>query len=454
MSYDIIFNCPECGHEIRAVSELCGSKIECMSCSKEIEVPIPGLCEGLEIGDFILSEKIGAGGMGEVWLAHQISMNRLIALKILNPNLTNDSNFVSRFLAEARMAGKLEHQNIITAYIAGHVGDYYYLATSFIDGIELIHKLKLEGHIPEREALKIVRCIAGALKYAWDEHGMLHRDVKPGNIMIDKHGEPRLMDMGISKSMRESETMQTSSDMIVGTPDYISPEQATADPKIDFRSDIYSLGATLYHLVTGVVPYHGESVKEIIRQHVKAPVPEPLEHNSRLSPQCATLIKIMMAKNKEERHSNWDYVISDIDAVLTGRYPLGKPKTKTRNTPVIAINPSKTDASINLKTGSKSRTTSLPKEIDAILQADDREATIRMTPTEIALVHATGGYSKPEPEVIEPSPEIIAQEVKQPVALPPKVFNADKKPSIIPLIAVIAGTIIIIAAFWFFFIKK
>jgi serine/threonine-protein kinase len=320
MDFEIIFNCPECGAEVSAQSSAAGQTLQCGACFKEITIPIPGLDEGLEIGDFVLRSKLGSGGMGEVWLATQISMRRLVALKILLPKFADNKRFVDRFLSEAAMAGRLSHPNIITAYSAGQVGNYYYLATSYIDGMEVATKLKIDTKLPEREALKITRDIAFALKYAWDEHKMLHRDVKPGNFMLDRKGFARLMDMGISKSLKDSQE-DTSINIVLGTPDYISPEQARAEKNIDFRADLYSLGASLYHMATGQPPFQADTAGKILRMHVKTPLTPPESVNPALSKECSALIQVMMAKNPKDRQSSWDYVIDDIEAVMAGRMP-------------------------------------------------------------------------------------------------------------------------------------
>jgi len=320
MDFEIIFNCPECGAEVSAQSSTAGQTLQCGACFKNITIPIPGLEEGLEIGDFVLRSKLGSGGMGEVWLATQISMRRLVALKILLPKYSENKRFVDRFLSEAAMAGQLSHPNIITAYSAGQVGNYYYLATSYIDGMEVATKLKIDTKLSEREALKITRDIAFALKYAWDEHKMLHRDVKPGNFMLDRKGFARLMDMGISKSLKDNQE-ESATNIIMGTPDYISPEQAKAEKNIDFRTDLYSLGASLYHMVTGRPPFQADTAGKVLQMHVKTPLTPPENVNPALSKECSALIQMMMAKDPKDRQSSWDYVIDDIEAVLAGRMP-------------------------------------------------------------------------------------------------------------------------------------
>ena len=321
--YDISFICANCDVEIIAPNAYAGMDIECPECGVMLKVPIPGLESGLILGEFELVRRIGIGGMGEVWLAKQQTLNRMIALKILLPNLSNNERFVNRFLAEANMSGRLDHPNIITAYSAGCIGGFYYLATSFVDGVELNARLRIDHRIPEREALKTVKAVAFALRYAWDRHQMIHRDIKPANIMLDTHGTPRLLDFGISKIIDPQNSENIDND-ICGTPEYVSPEQASGSSDIDFRSDIYSLGITIFQLISGFVPFRADSVMETLEMQRHAPFPDRNSFHSNISNQCYNLIEIMTQKDPDDRHSSWDYLISDLDLVLEGKMPAGK----------------------------------------------------------------------------------------------------------------------------------
>jgi len=317
---EISFNCPNCGSEVITDESFAGNMAQCPGCNNTILIPMPGISEGLELGGFLIERRLGMGGMGEVWLATQTAMDRRVALKILSPALTGDSNFVSRFMEEVKMSAKLEHPNIITAFDAGNENGIYYLAMSYVDGVELEVKLKIDKIVNETEGLKIIRSIAEALKYAWDKFQILHRDIKPSNIMLDSVGNAKLMDMGISKSMSENRDL-TMTGMIVGTPYYMSPEQARADSELDSRSDIYALGATLYHLVTGQVPYDASTAMGVLARHITEPFPPPQEKNPDLSDTCSVLLETMMCKKAESRQQDWDTVISDIDLVLDGKMP-------------------------------------------------------------------------------------------------------------------------------------
>jgi serine/threonine protein kinase len=247
-------------------------------------------------------------------------MERKVALKILSPALTNNPEFVDRFMAEVKMSAKLHHPNIVTAFDAGNENGIYYLAISYVDGAELDDRLKIDKFIPEKEALVYIRNIAEALKYAWNKFQILHRDIKPSNIMVDSDNEAKLMDMGISKSLADDLGL-TMTGMVIGTPYYMSPEQAKAEQTLDFRADLYSLGATLYHLVTGHVPYDSTTAMGILTKHITEPFPSPKEKNPELSDECIVLLEIMMAKKKEDRQASWEDVIRDINLVLEHKLP-------------------------------------------------------------------------------------------------------------------------------------
>jgi len=316
----LVVKCESCGAEREVDDRLAGSVLVCASCEGAIRVPLPDIGSGSEIGGFVLEKQLGFGAMGEVWLARQTAMDRLVALKLLSREFTLDSNFVDRFMKEVRISAKMDHPNVVTAFDAGSHGDIHYLAISYVDGRTLEDMLEEYGALPERDALEIIRDVAKALRYAWEEFGIIHRDIKPANIMIDRKGVAKLMDMGISKSVGEEASL-TMTGTIIGTPYYMSPEQGMGERNLDFRSDIYSLGATLYHLVTGSVPFDAGNALGIVSKHITEPLPSPLERNADLSAGCVALLDRMMAKERGDRHESWGAVIEDMDAVLSGGLP-------------------------------------------------------------------------------------------------------------------------------------
>lgn len=315
MTETVKFSCTICHNPLVAEPNDIGNLTECPSCHNKIKVPPFGVVPGMKFGDFTVKKLLGLGGMGEVWLAYQESMQRQVALKVLSPELAGDQNFVRRFMQEVKIAGKLTHPNIVMAYQAGEQDRIKYLAISYIDGKVLGDILTEDEPLTEHQALGIIRDIAKALKYAWEKFHILHRDIKPDNIMISSDGTPMLMDMGISKITDANESL-TLTGTILGTPNYISPEQARAEVDIDTRADQYSLGATLFHLVTGKLPYTATSAMGILAQHLQEPVPDVKDVNPVISDQCQALIKKMMAKKKEDRFNSWDEVIAVCDQLL------------------------------------------------------------------------------------------------------------------------------------------
>ncbi len=340
---EVVFDCPHCKASIEADSEISGVRAECPACHEIVLVPAPGLELGMELAGFRLEKRLGVGGMGEVFLATQLTMDRAVAIKILPPGMTNDTALVERFIHEVKMSAKLEHPNIVTAFDAGSDGGYYYLAMSFIEGTDLDERLEDSGALPEKEALEICRKVAAALDYAWTKFHMLHRDIKPANIMIDDEGEVKLMDMGIAKTITEDSSL-TMKGALVGTPYYMSPEQATANAEMDCRADIYSLGASLYHMVTGARPFDGPNAMTIIAKHLsETPVP-PNARNSKVSKGCSNLIERMMARDPNERPASWKTLQDQIDRILkaletggipalTGGLALGEDEIGLKSTP-------------------------------------------------------------------------------------------------------------------------
>lgn len=312
----IAFQCSACEQKIEADAISAGKAINCSNCGATLTVPDARISPGTIISGFKIESLLGKGGMGEVYLARQLSMDRRVALKILPPRFAANNENVQRFLKEVRMAARLEHPNIVRAYEAGEDGGVYFLAMAFVDGLTLADRLTRKGAMGDHEALRILRKTALALAYAWNEHHIIHRDIKPSNIMLDRRGETLLADLGLSKSIEDTST--TMSGSIMGTPNYMSPEQAEGHANIDFRCDIYSLGATLYHMLTGKMPFHGSSVMEVLRKQLTEPLPDPRASSPWVSEACVELLERMLAKKPEARPSSWENLITEIDAILSG----------------------------------------------------------------------------------------------------------------------------------------
>jgi len=316
----ITFDCPKCQSSLETEATAAGSEVECPQCQTSLTVPKRGVEPGTTVGGFRVEKRLGEGAMGQVFLARQLSTDRNVALKILPPEFTIREHLVQRFQNEVRIAARLEHQNIVTVYEAGEDSGIHFLAMGYVKGEPLDEKLEREGAMPQTEALQMVGRLAEALTYAWEEHRIVHRDIKPSNIMVDQRGEPKLTDMGLSKSMADDSGM-TLSGTVMGTPNYMSPEQATGETELDFHTDMYSLGATLYHMLTGKIPFGSSSVVEVLQKQVSESLPDPRQFSPGISEACVGLMEIMLAKEPGQRYPDWDALRTDIDRALKGHQP-------------------------------------------------------------------------------------------------------------------------------------
>jgi len=273
---------------------------------------------GTRFGDYEILEELGAGGMGKVYRARDLTLERLVALKTLAHQFSSDAGFVRRFLKEARAAARLNHPNIVQIYDFGCVDSIYYLAMEFVDGHSLGTYLK-RGHFSETESVQIIRHACRALSVAHAD-GIVHRDIKPDNMMLTSRGEVKLVDLGIAKRVDEDQSL-TQTGQAIGTPHYISPEQIRGQKDVDSRADVYSLGATLYHLVTGHTPYSGASGPIVMSMHLVEPLPDPRRYESGLSEGICRVIRRMMAKNRDERYGDVYALDLDLYRLQCGETP-------------------------------------------------------------------------------------------------------------------------------------
>jgi serine/threonine-protein kinase len=274
----------------------------------------------VKLPGYEIIEKIGQGGMGSVFKARQVSMNRIVALKILPPRLAKIDRFVKRFVREAQSAGKLDHPNIVRGVDVGQAEGLYYFAMEFVEGKTANKIIKERGRLPENEAVDIVLQVARGLEHAYQQQ-IVHRDIKPDNIMVTNDGVAKLTDLGLAKSTT-GETDITLAGATFATPDYGSPEQARGgDEKIDTISDIYSLGATLYHMLTGSVPFPGESATVVMTKHINEKLRSPKELVPELSDHVCHVVHKMMAKRREDRYQNPTELIADLEQVKAGAAP-------------------------------------------------------------------------------------------------------------------------------------
>lgn len=272
---------------------------------------------GKILGDYEVRELIGKGGMGEVYRGHQISLDRDVAIKVLLPELCANREYVDRFLREARAAANLNHANVTQVFDAGMADGVYFFVMEFVDGNNIGQIIRDQGQQPELEALYVIQQSAEGLAYA-HQKGIVHRDVKPENIMITAQGAVKIGDLGLAKwKPTEAEIGLTHTGSTMGTPFYISPEQIRGQTDIDGRADIYSLGMTFYHMLSGKPPFNRGSAPEIMAQHLSERLPPLAKFNPNVSRETIDLIEAMTAKKREDRISDM-YEVADIIADRLG----------------------------------------------------------------------------------------------------------------------------------------
>ena len=266
----------------------------------------------LKIPNLKLIEKIGDGGMSTVWKAWDIENQRVVAVKILNREFANDGAEVRQFRAEERIMEEIHHPGIVQAYDFNNGNGNWYYLMEYVDGYTFAALLARKQHVRESDCLLICESIATALDYAWNDHGIVHCDLKPENIMINTDGVIKLTDLGISRRFEFKEGPQAVPEHVLGTPAYISPEQVYGDVELDCRSDIYSLGATLYHLATGRILFAGRDNDGMMRAHCDETVQarDPRAYRPELSEGFCQLLESMLVKDRDERVDSWSSVYS------------------------------------------------------------------------------------------------------------------------------------------------
>ena len=274
-----------------------------------------------QIPGYKIVGKLGAGAMAVVYKARQLSLNRMVAIKILPKRFTENPEYVERFYKEGQAAGKLNHPNIVQAIDVGEAGGYHYFVMEYVEGKTIADDLAAGKVFEENEALDMIIQVANALAHA-HALSLIHRDVKPKNIMINNNGKIKLADMGLARATTDIEAAQSEAGKAYGTPYYIAPEQIRGKIDIDGRADIYGLGATLYHMLTGRVPFMAEDSADVMRKHLKEKLIPPDHINTSLSAGVSEVIEIMMAKKKEDRYNDIEELLVDLNALRQGQTPL------------------------------------------------------------------------------------------------------------------------------------
>jgi eukaryotic-like serine/threonine-protein kinase len=276
-----------------------------------------------QIPGYDLICRVGKGAMATVYKARQLSLDRIVAVKVLPKKMSENREFVDRFYKEGRAAARLSHNNIVQAVdVATSPDGFHYFVMEYVEGKTLYDMMCPppvgDGHVfTETETLDIIIQIADALAHS-HARGLIHRDVKPKNIILTPSGVAKLTDLGLARAHDDAEAAESEAGKAYGTPYYISPEQIRGDLDIDFRADIYSLGATMYHMLTGRPPFEAETPSAVMHKHLKQPLKPPDHVNAALSAGISEIIEVAMAKSRDERYASTEDLLEDLRLVRSG----------------------------------------------------------------------------------------------------------------------------------------
>jgi len=273
-----------------------------------------------QLPGYQILNKCGAGAMAVVYKAKQLSLDRVVAVKVLPKRLSRNAEFVERFYREGRAAAQLNHANIVQAIDVAEANGYHYFVMEFVEGCTVYDELADGKVYSEEEAVDIITQIARALLHA-HERGFIHRDVKPKNIMLTRERVAKLADMGLARETTDVQAAMAEAGRAYGTPYYIAPEQIRGEVDIDHRADLYSLGATFYHMVTGRVPFEGPTPSAVMHKHLKEPLTPPDHLNTKLTSGCGAMIEMLLAKNRDDRYPSARELLVDLERLARKQPP-------------------------------------------------------------------------------------------------------------------------------------
>jgi serine/threonine protein kinase len=294
--------CAKCGNLIDVTGLDAGDGITCPYCGNEFPIT-------RQFGNFLLERQVGSGGMGAVYLGRDMTLNRVVAVKVLKPDLVADQKFLATFLREAEITASLNHPNIVQVYAFGQHESVYYMVVEYISGGSLDDKIAERGQITELEGIEIGIAVARGLECALQQGGLIHRDIKPGNILFNANNTPKVVDFGLSLSY---ETTDHFDGEIWGTPYYVAPEKLEREAET-FKSDLYSLGATLFHAMSGRPPYEGEDPNAVAMMHLSGSVISLKAFAPDISDQTAYAVSKAMARYPEDRYESYAEFIGQLE---------------------------------------------------------------------------------------------------------------------------------------------
>ncbi|HPN41821.1 MAG TPA: bifunctional serine/threonine-protein kinase/formylglycine-generating enzyme family protein [Candidatus Cloacimonadota bacterium] len=302
---------------------------------------------GQMIRDYQIIRSLGEGGMGEVYLAEDVLLAKKIAIKRLNPELTHDPQFSERFVNEARIQARLEHENIVGLYSFFIDNGIYYMAMKFAEGETLKALISRTGPIPEKRTIHILRQILAALRYAHAQ-GVVHRDIKPSNIMIDTQDRVMVMDFGIARIIGEKGVTMTGQHL--GTVNYMSPEQVMSAKDVDHRTDIYSAGVLLYEMLTGAIPYdiNTESLFVVMKAIMEQNIPDPRNIYPGIGAATVEIMRGMVQKDKDQRFRDCDVILEQITGI---RQSFGDNPLPSQTAPIKPLAENRNDSMVYVEGG-------------------------------------------------------------------------------------------------------
>lgn len=372
--------CWHCQSVLKLSQSEGGIPVACEDCGEYMITPRDRLATNIVIGDFVIKQRLGAGGAGTVFLAYQRSLDRLCALKVLHDSVDSSNEL----LKEARVAAKLNHPNIIQCYAVTTAGPHTYYAMEYVAGRSLKEVLEKNWKLPPVKALNIMIQACEALNHAWKESRLVHRDIKPDNIMITEDGDAKVADFGLARLT--GETHQTENNVFKGTPKYVCPEMIRQEA-VDFRGDMYSLGVVLYKMLTGNIPFNSADRLKLLKMHLETIPVTPSTHSPDLPLELDSIILRLLEKTADKRYSSYDTLLQELIQVRQDISTLS-----TGNTTVLMErqHPSSLKKSTNL---SRTQSLSSANQKDAVLKVQSSSIPLKKLIAAVVTIAILAGAS-------------------------------------------------------------